>query len=225
MARIFLVEDDSAVRAQLKLLFEGAGHQVSCPDNFDNVAQQACANPYELVVLDLGLPKTDGQYIAREIRENSSLPILILTSRSSELDELMSLTFGADDFVPKSTSPQLILARVEALLRRTQKSSVTHELSWNGVVLDVVRSAIQVNSQRKELTKNELRILELLMRREGAIVSREELMEALWATDSFVDDNTLTVNMNRLRQTLSKTGVHDYIVTHRGQGYSLRMPS
>ena len=174
--------------------------------------------------MDLGLPGTDGQYVAREIRQVSDVPIMVLTCRSSELDELMSLTVGADDFVAKSTNPQLILAHVDALLRRSGKNAADHVVRWDGVELDLVRSRASGEGGAVELTKNELRILELLMRREGGIVSRDELMEALWATDSFVDDNTLTVNMNRLRQTLAKIGQRDLVVTHRGQGYAVRMP-
>lgn len=225
MARIYLIEDDAGVREQLLLLLQGAGHEVTAPTNFFAPAADALAASPDLVVLDLGLPGTDGQYVAREIRQHSQVPIMVLTSRSSELDELMSLTVGADDFVAKSTNPQLILAHVDALLRRSNASKqVAHILEWDGVTLDLLRSIASCGDASVELTKNEMRILELLMRREGGIVSRDELMEALWATDSFVDDNTLTVNMNRLRQTLAKIGQRGLVITHRGRGYAVRMP-
>lgn len=225
MARIYLIEDDASVREQLTLLLRSAGHDVTAPSDLRAPASDALASSPDLVVLDLGLPGTDGQYVAREIRQRSQVPIMVLTSRSSELDELMSLTVGADDFVAKSTNPQLILAHVEALLRRSNASKQTaHSLEWDGVTLDLLRSIASYGDDSVELTKNEMRILELLMRREGGIVSRDELMEALWATDSFVDDNTLTVNMNRLRQTLSKIGQRGMVVTHRGRGYAVRMP-
>lgn len=225
MARIYLIEDDAGVREQLTLLLQGAGHEVMAPTSFFAPAVDALAASPDLVVLDLGLPGTDGQYVAREIRQHSQVPIMVLTSRSSELDELMSLTVGADDFVAKSTNPQLILAHVDALLRRSNVSKqVAHILEWDGVTLDLLRSIASCGDASVELTKNEMRILELLMRREGGIVSRDELMEALWATDSFVDDNTLTVNMNRLRQTLARIGQRGLVITHRGRGYAVRMP-
>ncbi|MGN0286484.1 MAG: response regulator transcription factor, partial [Atopobiaceae bacterium] len=213
MARLYLIEDDEGVRQQLALLLQGAGHEVLVPDGFEALGAKVAAADPDLVVLDLGLPGTDGQYVAREIRQVSDVPIMVLTSRSSELDELMSLTVGADDFVAKSTNPQLILAHVDALLRRSSRGTTDHVVRWDGVELDLVRSRASSEGGAVELTKNELRILELLMRREGGIVSRDELMEALWATDSFVDDNTLTVNMNRLRQTLAKIGQRDLVVT------------
>lgn len=224
VARLYLIEDDEGVRQQLTLLLQGAGHEVMVPDGFEMLGAKVAAADPDLVVLDLGLPGTDGQYVAREIRQVGDVPIMVLTSRSSELDELMSLTVGADDFVAKSTNPQLILAHVDALLRRSGNNAADHVVRWDGVELDLVRSRASSEGGAVELTKNELRILELLMRREGGIVSRDELMEALWATDSFVDDNTLTVNMNRLRQTLAKIGQRDLVVTHRGQGYAVRMP-
>jgi DNA-binding response OmpR family regulator len=148
---------------------------------------------------------------------------MVLTSRTSELDELMSLTMGADDFVQKSTNPQLILAHLDALLRRGKPSGPSATLEEGGLTLDTVRSQASYGEKTTDLSRNELRILELLMRRKGGICSREDLMEALWTSEAFVDDNTLTVNVNRLRQTLSRLGLKGAVVTFRGQGYALRL--
>lgn len=225
MATLFLIEDDAAVREQLAQLFLNAGHRVVAATRFVDLPQQVAGAAPDLVVLDLGLPGTDGQFVARAIRQQSQVPILVLTSRSSELDELMSLTVGADDFVGKSANPQLVLAHVEALLRRASAGTEAEaRLEWGGLELDLARSRARLGANSVELTKNELRILEILIRAKGGIVSRQRMMEALWATDSFVDDNTLTVNMNRLRRALGKVGARDIVVTHRGQGYALKMP-
>lgn len=221
MARIFVVEDDEAVRTQLAILLKNAGHEVLLPTSFSQLASEIIDAHPHLVLLDLSLPGTDGQYVARELRRRSDIPIVVLTSRSSELDELMSLSLGADDFIAKPYNGQVLLAHIDAILRRTQTSDEAgRTLSWKGLTLDLLRSTVSFEGQTVELTKNELRILEVLMRGEGAVISRNEIMEVLWGDGSFVDDNTLTVNMNRLRQTLEKLGVKHYIVTHRGQGYS-----
>ena len=221
MARVCVIEDDAAVRGQLVELLRHAGHEPVCVERFSGVAADVLALSPDLVLLDLGLPGTDGQYVAREIRQRSTLPIMVLTSRASELDELMSLSLGADAFLAKPYNGQILLAHIDAILRRSLSAGQGRSVQWRGVTLDLSRSVASAGERSCELTKNELRILELLMRREGGIVSREELMEALWNSDAFVDDNTLPVNMNRLRQTLARIDVRDYVLTHRGQGYSV----
>ena len=222
MANLYLVEYDPGVREQLSLLLANAGHHVQCVTRFDRLVEDITAASPDAVVLDLGLPGTDGQYVARALRQESDVPIMVLTSRTSELDELMSLSMGADDFVAKSANPQLILAHLEALLRRRQPSQASL-VRAGALGLDTVRAEASCEGKTVELSRNELRILECLMRQPGAIVSREDLMESLWATDAFVDDNTLTVNVTRLRQALAKVGLPHAIVTHRGMGYSLRV--
>lgn len=223
MARVFVVEDDRGFREQLAELLRGAGHDVSCATRFGHLAEDARTASPDLVVLDLGLPGTDGLLELRGLRQSVGTPVLVLTSRETETDELSSLALGADDFVPKSANPQLILAHVDALLRRTG-TAAPQALAWGDLTLDLARAEAARGGRAVELTRNELRILDMLVRARGAIVPREDLMEALWATDCFVDDNTLTVNVNRLRQTLGRIGARDLVVTHRGQGYSLRAP-
>ena len=222
MPRIYVIEDDEAIRRELGELLARNGYEVACCDDFSRAASLALAAVPDLVLLDLTLPATDGQLVCREIRATSQAPIIVLTSRTTEADEVVAMTLGADDFVAKPYSSQVLLARISALLRRAGVAAgASPSLEHAGVSLDLARSQASANGQTVELTKNELRILALLMRRAGTIVSREDLMRELWASDAFVDDNTLTVNVNRLRGTLAKIGVRDYLVTHRGPGYSV----
>mgnify|MGYP003590524434 FL=1 len=220
MARIAIIEDDEAIRSALSEMLQKNGHEAVVVASFERVVDATLeANP-DLVLLDLNLPGLDGTVVCREIRSRSSVPIIVVTSRTGEIDEVMCMTLGADDFIAKPYSSHVLLVRIEALLRRVGGMAAT-TMSHNGLTLDVSRSTVTANGRTVELTKNELRILSLLMRSAGAIVPRETIMVELWDSDAFVDDNTLTVNINRLRQTLARLGVNDYLVTHRGQGYSV----
>ena len=217
MACIFVVEDDASVREQLCVLLKNAGHRVVLPNSFETIVADVSVASPDIVLLDLGLPGTDGQYVLRE---------LVLTSRASELDELMSMSLGADGFLAKPYNGQILLAHIDAIMRRTQSANAnSRTLSFGGITLDLSRSFVSMGEKSVELTKNELRILETLLQGKGAIVSRETIMEVLWNSDEFVDDNTLTVNMNRLRRTLDKVDAGGLIVTHRGQGYSIATQS
>lgn len=221
MPLIYVVEDDTAIRNELIEALERQGYEVAYCLVFDRVVEDILrANP-DLVLLDLTLPGTDGQLVCRELRQQSEVPIIVLTSRTTEIDEVMSMTMGADDFVPKPYSARVLMARIQALLRRTQAAPDRSVLSHNGVEVDLARSVASAQGASVELTKNELRILTLLINHAGGIVSREAIMRDLWDSDAFVDDNTLTVNINRLRAALKKIGVTDYLRTHRGRGYSV----
>lgn len=224
MARIFVVEDDAAIRNEVIEVLERQGFEVSYCLTFDNVVEDIMLARPDLVLLDLTLPGTDGQLICRELRQASDIPVIVLTSRVTEVDEVMSMTMGADDFIPKPYSARVLVARVQALLRRTQGAADAGRiLEHNGLTLDLSRSIVSAAEKGTsiELTKNEMRILALLMSHAGTIVSREAIMRDLWDSDAFVDDNTLTVNINRLRATLEKIGVTGYLSTHRGRGYSV----
>lgn len=223
MALIYIVEDDEPIRRELADILARAGFEVEACESFEHVSRDILAAAPDLVLLDLTLPVKDGQHICHEVRHESEVPIIVLTSRTTEIDEVMAMTLGADDFVPKPYSARVLVARINALLRRTatagERSTVVHK----GLELDLARSAV-TNTQTgdsTELTKNELRILSLLLSRAGKIVSRSAIMQDLWDSDAFVDDNTLTVNINRLRTTLEIIGIKGYLTTHRGQGYSV----
>lgn len=224
MARIFVVEDDTAIRNEVIEMLERQGFEVSYCLTFDYVVEDIMRARPDLVLLDLTLPGTDGQLICRELRQRSDIPVIVLTSRVTEVDEVMSMTMGADDFVPKPYSARVLVARIQALLRRAQGGGdAGRVLEHNGVSLDLSRSTATATETGAtvELTKNEMRILSLLIGHAGTIVSREAIMRDLWDSDAFVDDNTLTVNINRLRATLEKIGVTGYLSTHRGRGYSV----
>lgn len=221
MALIYVVEDDAAIRGELVQVLERNGFSTAAATDFSHVVEDIQTARPDLVLLDLTLPDTDGQFVCRELRAVSDVPIIVLTSRVTEIDEVMSMTMGADDFIPKPYSARVLVARIQALLRRTSAAPDRSVIEHNGVTLDLSRSTATAAGGTVELTKNEMRILALLMRGAGAIVSREDIMRDLWDSDAFIDDNTLTVNINRLRSTLAKIGVTDYLTTHRGRGYSV----
>lgn len=220
MARIYVVEDDTAVRGELVKLLQRAGHEALYAQRFDNLVDDVLKATPDIVLLDLNLPVEDGQDVARRLRERSEVPIVVVTSRTTDFDELQSMTIGADDFIAKPYNGQVLLAHIDAVLRRSRKRPGSSVVEVRGLTLDLARSTVTYEGQTAELTKNELRILELLMRHAGEVVSREDIMMALWNSDSFVDDNTLTVNMNRLRQVLNSVGARGFVSTHRGVGYS-----
>ena len=222
MPKIYVIEDDEPIRAELIRLLEREGYQTGACEDFPRAAELALAAAPDLVLLDLTLPGTDGQLVCRELRASSDVPIIVLTSRTTEADEVVAMTLGADDFVPKPYSPRVPLAHISALLRRAGGGAARSVLEHGGISLDLSRSTASEAEAAEgsvELTKNEVRILALLMRRAPAIVSREDLMRELWDSEAFVDDNT---NINRLRSQLARIGVKDYLVTHRGQGYAVR---
>jgi DNA-binding response OmpR family regulator len=178
------------------------------------------ARPH-LVLLDINLPQYDGFHICRELRRRSNIPIIVVTSRSSEMDELMSLQLGADHFVTKPYNTDILLAKISALLGRAYDAGAARPVRFGDLILDVGKSEATCGERRVELTKNELRILSLLIERQGDIVPREDIMDALWQNGDFIDDNTLTVNVNRLRRKLGEIGAEGMLKTKRGQGYSL----
>ncbi len=221
MPLVYVVEDDAAIRGELIEVLERNGLDTAACETFDHVVEDIQAAHPDVVLLDLTLPGTDGQFICRELRSVSDVPIMVLTSRVTEIDEVLSMNMGADDFIPKPYRARVLVARIQALLRRAAGVSERKQLEHNGLTLDLSRSTASAGNKQVELTKNEMRILALLISRAGTIVSREAIMRDLWDSDAFVDDNTLTVNINRLRSTLEKIGVTGYLTTHRGRGYSV----
>ena len=208
MRRLLVVEDDARLRDELCVLLARNGYEATALSSFDDAAGQILAAAPDLVLLDLNLPGVDGTYVCREVRRSSSVPIIVVTSRDNDMDELLTLSFGADDFIPKPYNDQVLLAHVATVLKRSYgEGAASAEISH------------AAGGKTVELTKNELRILALLMRNAGAVVSRQRIQEELWASDEFVDDNTLTVNVSHLRSTLAKIGVEDFVRTKRGMGY------
>ncbi len=220
--RIFMIEDDSALREELAHLLELAGFMpIGITERFEEAPQKALEANVDCVVVDLKLPNTDGHAICRAIREKSDVPIIVLTSSESEFDEVMAMNLGADDYIVKPYRPAVLLAHIQALLRR-KAPGTSILMSHKGVQLDLGAGVVSFDGKSAELTRNEQRILQILMKNPGTVVPRSEIMCALWESDSFIDDNTLTVNVNRLRKTLSSLGVPDeFLVTRRGLGYSV----
>ena len=218
---IFLIEDDPALRGGLHTLLERYGYTCVTTDDYEDVASQVDAGGASLVLLDLGLPRYDGYHVCRELRRRSQIPIIVITSRATELDELMSMNLGADDFLTKPFHSGILLARMERLLQRAYPAAQGAALSAKGLTLDLGRGTVRLGTEEAELTRNEVRILQLMLQHPERIVSREELMRTLWQSDAFVDDNTLTVNVARLRRKLEGMGAQGVLTARRGQGYQL----
>lgn len=219
MAKIMIVEDNERIRIELSTYLSNNGYEVVAIDSFNNVVFDVLDSDVDCLLLDLNLPDIDGHYIAKEIRKVSDLPIIVITSRSSNIDELLSISIGADDFISKPYDLQILLARLENLLRRANKVNQNYYLEINGVKLDLEKALICKDNFNLELTKNEMLILSYLIKNKNKIVKRNDLMNHLWGGDSFIDENTLTVNINRLRNKLEDIGVSDLIQTKRGMGY------
>lgn len=221
MAKIFIVEDDEKIRKELKTFLEKNGHFCTVANDFENIIDKVLNSDTELVLLDINLPRYDGFHICREIRKASSIPIIIVTSRDSEIDELMSINWGADDFITKPYNTQILLARISSVLKRSYNANGTDKITYKGLTLYLSRSIIKYGDKVADLTKNEVKILYLFLQKRGVIISRNEIMDYLWQSDNFIDDNTLTVNINRIRKKLSNIGIENFLITKRGQGYMI----
>lgn len=218
MYKILIVEDNEKIRNELSELLKRYGYEPTVITQFENVIDQIKIAQAHLILLDINLPLYDGYYICRELRQELTTPIIVVTSRDSEMDELMSMNLGADDFVTKPYNTQILLARIAALIKRTY-SAYQEVMSFETFKINFSKGVILKDEKEIELTKNEMKILAYLAKEKGNIVTREELMKYLWDSEWFVDDNTLTVNINRLRKKFEGIGVMDVIQTKRGQGY------
>lgn len=220
MYNIMVIEDNEKIRNELCDFLNKNGYQAIGPDDFANMLSIIEQKHPDLVLLDLNLPVYDGHYICREVRKhNEKLPIIIVTSRDSDMDELISMNLGADDFVTKPYNLQILLARIARILHRTYESGASNILTIRDIALDISKSTLCYHEQSCDLTKNELRIMHCLFLNKNKIVSRSELMQHMWDCELFVDDNTLTVNINRLRKKLEYLKLDDLIQTKRGLGY------
>ena len=221
--RIYLVEDDDDLAAAVSEHLGRYGHTVVRATDYERAAEEFAGSNAHLVILDINLPRFDGFVVCRRIRQVSPAPILFISARDGSMDQVMGLTAGADDYLPKPFAPEVLIARVTALLRRSYELArdTRNLMEYRGLILDVDGSRVRSGDRSVELSRNELRILGALMRHPGTIVSRDDLVEALWQRDAFVDENTLTVNVNRLRKRLAEIGCGDLIVTRKQQGYMI----
>ena len=220
MYKILVVEDDETIVQIVKRHLQSWGYEVFLVEDFAHVIQEFVQKDPQLVLLDLKLPFYNGFHWCEEIRKISQVPVLFLSSAADNMNMVMAMSRGADDFIAKPFDLDVLAAKVQAVLRRTyafgQNSSL---LEHNGVVLNPGHGTISANGQQADLTKNELKILQILFEHQGRVVSRDAIMTKLWESDSFVDDNTLTVNITRIRRKLESLGIRDFIVTKKGLGY------
>lgn len=220
MYRIMIIEDEAGIARAVKEHLEKWGFDVYCADDFRNVLLEYSSFSPHLVLLDISLPFFNGYYWCNEIRKTSETPIIFLSSASDNMNIVMAMNMGGDDFIPKPFDFNVLMAKIQALLRRTydftgQVSYIEHR----GAVLNLSDASLSLGEEKIELTKNEFKILQTLMENKGKVVSREMLMNRLWKTDSFIDENTLTVNVARLRKKLDNAGLKEFISTKVGMGY------
>ena len=221
MIRIFIVEDDEIIAGEVARGLGSWGFEAVLARAFDRIDEEFAMNSAQLVIMDISLPYYNGYYWCERIRRTSKVPIVFLSSRADTADVVMAVNMGGDDYIAKPVVMDLLIAKVQAVLRRAYDYETAINQRFLGAEFDAASSSLSIGEQKRELTKNESRILSSLLQKRGAVVSREELMLKLWDSDEFVDDNTLTVNVNRLRKTLAEAGLGDCVKTHKGQGYSL----
>lgn len=219
MARIFIVEDDAVIALQIKKHLQDWGHEVQIASELADIISQAKEFKPELYLLDITLPYYSGYYWCEKIRAFSDAPIIFISSASSPMNIVMAVNMGGDDFVAKPFDMDVLNAKVQAMLRRAYQSSSANVIEAGGAALLIAEQKLEYEDEQIELTKNEFRIMSKLMQCKGSIVSRDELCLSLWQTDCYVDDNTLSVNVNRLRKKLADAGLTDYIKTRKGAGY------
>ena len=218
--KIYLVEDDAVIAAAVARHMEAWGCQVRIAQDFSNILEEFRAFGPQLVLLDIYLPFFNGYHWCTEIRKISQVPIIFLSSASDNMNIVMAMNMGGDDFIAKPFDLEVLTAKVQALLRRTYDFAAdTGRLEHRGAVLNLRDATLSYGEERLDLSRNEYRILQVLLENRGRTVSRETLMQKLWETDSFVDENTLTVNMARLRRKLEGMGLEDFIHTKKGMGY------
>ena len=223
MYRIFLAEDDHALAEAISRQLESWGNEVITVRDFRRVSAEFAEARPQLVLLDIMLPFYDGYHLCTEIRKLSSVPIVFISSASDNMNIVMAMNMGGDDFIPKPVDPMVLTAKLQALLRRTYElGEPCQALECHGALLDLSSGTLECGGQRLELTKNEFRILRTLLENRDKTVSRERLMTVLWQSDCYVEENTLTVNVARLRKKLEGVGLGGIIATKPGEGYILR---
>jgi len=220
--KLLVVEDDTVIAGEMKRHLEKWGYEVCCVQDFQNVLGEFAAYMPQLVLMDIGLPFFNGYYWCSQIRQVSQVPIVFVSSANDRMNIVMAVNMGGDDFITKPFEPEVLSAKVQAMLRRTYFfREQTNLMECGGMLLDLADASLLVEGQKLDLTKNEFRILQILFENAGNTVSREAIMKRLWDNECFVDDNTLTVNMTRLRKKLEAAGMESAIHTKKGLGYSI----
>lgn len=214
-----MIEDDKQICEELTQLLEHAGYESMVLEDFEHALSNMCDANADLILLDINIPGLNGEILLKQFRKESDTPVIMVTSRTSEVDEVLSMSYGADDYITKPYNPTLLLLRIAAILRRTEQTS--HTSVYRDVKVNPARGILEKKDVELALTKNEMIIFEQLLEHQGSIVSRDELMTNLWDNDEFINDNALTVNISRLRTKLAEFGYPDAIETRKKQGYIL----
>ena len=220
MKKIMIIEDETALRDELSVLLQNAGYEPLCVTDYSNVSEQMKSANSDLILLDINLPNVNGETLLQNFRKQSDTPVIMLTSRTTELDEVLSMSYGADDYITKPYNPTILLLRISAVLKRSAKVGAVQK--YHDVEVSTVKGSLARGGSEQILTKNEMIIFQLLLDRMGEIVTRDELMTALWDNDEFVNDNALSVNISRLRGKLAELGLPEAIETRKKQGYVLK---
>lgn len=219
---IFIVEDDKALSREIKGELNRWGYSVHEVNNLENITNEVIDINPKLILMDVNLPCYDGFYWCTQIRNFLKVPIVFISSRDSDMDIVMSINLGADDYITKPFSPQVLVAKVQAVLRRTysyNNSLNSDIIKYKDVTLNILENKVYFKEKNIELSKNEFKILHILIKKQGSIVSRDEIIEELWDSEEFISENTLTVNINRLRKKLETIDLENFIITKKGQGY------
>lgn len=222
MYRIFMVEDDPVIGKTVKSHLEGWDYEVVLAEDFSNVTKEFLDCNPQLVLMDIKLPSYNGYHWCQEIRKLSRVPIVFLSSASDNMNIVMAVNMGGDDFIPKPFDLDVLTVKVQAMLRRSYDFAGTSDvLEYEGMTLNLSDATVHFQDMSQELTRNELKILQTLMENKGKIVTRDMLMTKIWESDDYIDENTLSVNVNRLRKKLAELSLEDLIVTKKGMGYRL----
>ncbi len=219
MKKILIIEDDVSIRNELQQLLVNSGYETIVMDNFENQIEFILESKADLILLDINIPILNGEMVLKELRKESDVPVIMVTSRTSEVDEVLSMSYGADDFITKPYNPTVLLLRIQNIFKRMEVK--TDNVKYNNLNVELSRGIIESESNQVVLTKNEMIIFSLLLNNRGRIVSRDQLMTDLWNNEEYINDNALTVNISRLRNKLASLGCTDAIETRKGQGYIL----
>lgn len=219
MKKIFIVEDDKSICMELVEILENEGYAASYLTDFEHSKEKILAAGADLILMDINIPGINGRNLLKEIRKESDIPVIMVTSRTSEMDEVLSMSYGADDFITKPYNPTILLLRIAAVLKRMEGSQ--NAASYRGAEVNFSKGTIRLGEKEQVLTKNEMIIFQRLLSSKDKIVSRDEIMTDLWDNEEYVNDNALTVNISRLRTKLAELGLPDAIETRKKQGYRL----
>ena len=219
MQKILIVEDDKLLAHELKELLDNNGYEAIILKHFKNISKNILEIKADMILLDINLPNINGEFLLKEIRKESNIPIIMVTSKDTEADEVISMSIGADDYITKPYNPTILLLRIEAIFKRINKAN--KKITYKDVEIDKDRSLIKRENKQVILSKNEIIIFDLLVKNQGKIVPRDDIINYLWDSEEFLYDNTLTVNINRLRNKLEMIELKNVIETRRGQGYIL----